>query len=139
MERRDDISGIDLDAIHRVLDAAPVSLGVLYGSVARGDSHRRSDIDIAVAFEGTDDPADGARERLALIDDLSAALGTDDVDVVPIAAAPAELRRSIRRDGVLVYGSLDRARDLLATPNPEADQAPLDSFDEVLENIRRVV
>jgi len=139
MERRDDIAGVNLDTVRGVLDAAPVSVGVLYGSVARGDSHGRSDVDIAVAFEGADEPAQRARDRLELIDDLSAVLGTDDVDVVPISAAPPELRRSIRRDGVLVYGSADRARSLLATPDPEPDESPLDAFDEILGDIRRVV
>jgi predicted nucleotidyltransferase len=139
MERRDDISGVDLDAVRRVLDAAPVSVGILYGSVARGDAHGRSDIDLGVAFENVHSPSERTRERLSLIDALSAALGTDDVDVVPIADSPPELRRSIRRDGVVVYGSLDRARDLLATQDSEADDAPLDSFDDILGDIRRVV
>jgi predicted nucleotidyltransferase len=139
MERREDISGVDVDAIRRVLDTAPVSVGVLYGSVARGDDHERSDIDLGVVFEGTHSPSERTRQRLSLIDALSAALGTDDIDVVPITHSPNELRRSIRRDGVVVYGSLDRARDLLATPEPEDDQAPLDSFDDILEDIRRVV
>ncbi|WP_436912143.1 type VII toxin-antitoxin system MntA family adenylyltransferase antitoxin [Halosimplex marinum] len=139
MERRDDISGVDLDAVRRVLDAAPVSVGVLYGSVARGDAHGRSDIDLGVAFEDVPSPSERTRERLSLIDALSAALGTDDVDVVPITDSPPELRRSIRRDGVVVYGSLDRARDLLATPDSEADDAPLDSFDKILRDIERAV
>ncbi|WP_167837281.1 type VII toxin-antitoxin system MntA family adenylyltransferase antitoxin [Halosimplex halophilum] len=139
MERRDEISGVDLDAVRRVLDAAPVSVGVLYGSGARGDAHSRSDIDIGVAFEDVHSPSDRTRERLSLIDALSAALGTDDIDVVPITDSPPELRRSIRRDGVVVYGSLDRARDLLATPDSEADDAPLDSFDDILGDLRRVV
>lgn len=139
MERRDDVSGVDIDAVRRVLESAPVSVGIVFGSVTRGDSHERSDIDLGVAFDGALSPSERTRERLALIDELATALGTDDVDVVPVSDSPPELKRSIRRDGVVVYGSIDRARDLLATPEPESDASPIEEFDEILGDIRRVV
>lgn len=140
MRPREDVSGVDLDALRGVFEPAPVTVGILYGSYVRGDDHERSDVDLAVAFEDELSSTERTRERLALIERLSAELGRDDVDVVVLGELPTDLRRSIRRDGVLVYGSLDEAESILDTSESRTEkERPLESFDEILGDIRRVV
>ncbi len=86
-----------------------VLAAVVFGSVARGDFNRWSDIDVLVVARGL---PQGARERLAL-------LGADaPLGVQPVGWTPEELaERAARRDpiarecatlGVVVYGSLPR-------------------------------
>jgi predicted nucleotidyltransferase len=83
---------------------------VVFGSVARGDFNKWSDVDVLVVARGL---PEGARDRLAL-------LGADSpLGVQPIGWTPEELaRRVARRDpiareceavGVVVYGALDLA------------------------------
>ena len=49
-----------------VLDGAPVLFAYLYGSVARGDAHLGSDLDIAVMFERSVPAEERLRHELAL-------------------------------------------------------------------------
>lgn len=48
-----------LEALQQVLQEHPVQLAILFGSHATGESHSRSDIDIAVEFDTvrSSDPA----------------------------------------------------------------------------------
>lgn len=142
MERRADDSEVDADveAIVGVLDDAPVTVGLLYGSVARGDSHARSDIDVAVAFEAGLTSDERSRERLALIAGLSTALGRDDVDVVSIEGASQALRDSIRRDGQVIYGDPEQADAVLGSSDgvDRTGESP-ESLDQILDDIERVV
>ena len=73
-----------------------VALAVLFGSAARGDLRRGSDLDIALAWRG-----DAPDDRDALLATIERALGRP-VDVVDLATAPPQLRFEIARDGVLV-------------------------------------
>lgn len=41
---------LDLDGIRSVLEEAPVTLAVLYGSRTRGEARSGSDVDVAVSF-----------------------------------------------------------------------------------------
>ena len=82
----------------------------LFGSRARGDDHRNSDIDVAVYI-------DTERARIGkwgyeaeLITDLMAALGTNDIDVVLLNRADPLLYHRVLRDGVRLL-----SRDLRAT------------------------
>ena len=82
----------------------------LFGSQARGDAHRQSDVDVAVYIDKSlaDEGHWGYRAELttALMD----ALGTNDVDVVVLNQAPPLLYHRVLRDGVLLV-----TRDLQAT------------------------
>jgi predicted nucleotidyltransferase len=79
----------------------------LFGSVARGDAHEGSDIDVAVLFDRT--PASTyATPALELQAELPIALGRD-VDVVCMNTAPPDLRIRVLREGHLLIDD-DRSR-----------------------------
>ncbi len=127
---------VDTDAIIEVLDDAPVTAAVLYGSHARGDATADSDVDLAVVFDDSLESVERTRARLGLIERLTARLGIDDIDVVPLARTHATLRREIDDDGIVIYGSPD-ALPAMDDSSPAADQ--MAAFDELLTEIERVV
>jgi len=134
------VEGLDLDAVASVTAEFPVIAAVLYGSVARGEATARSDVDIAVAFEEGLSSEDRTDARLGLIERLTAELGTDAVDVVPLERAPAGLVEDVLSDGIVVYGSPDSIREF----DPESTsrrtgEETLDEFDDVLTDLERVV
>jgi predicted nucleotidyltransferase len=128
-----------VETVESVLTDHPVSVGIVFGSRARRESHENSDVDVAVAFEDAR-PGDPGHldERLSLGADLALALGTDDVDVVDVHSAPPALLRSIFRDGELVVGTEEAAsrlqETLLADASMEA-RSPAERFDDALEAI----
>ncbi|MBN1422323.1 MAG: nucleotidyltransferase domain-containing protein [Planctomycetes bacterium] len=79
----------------RVVDLLRTRYGVrrvlLFGSVARGEIHERSDVDLAV--EGLD-PAEFFRAAGECMDLLSLP-----IDLIPLEAAPPGLRERIEREG----------------------------------------
>jgi predicted nucleotidyltransferase len=131
---------VDTEAMTAILEEAPLTLAVLYGSVARGEETEGSDVDVAVAFEDDLSSAERTRARLDLIARLSAALDRDAVDVTPLADAPPELRRAIRADGIVLLGSAsDLDASLADLPDARSHDERLAAFDELLSDIERVV
>ena len=117
----------------------PVSVGLLFGSRARGESHERSDVDVAVAFTDTD-PGDPGHvtARLALDADLALALGTDGIDVVDLQSVPQSLVRAIFRDGDRLVGSesdVARLRVSLIDDVDSDPHTPGERFDDALAAI----
>lgn len=132
-------SGLDVDALVEVLDGAPVTCGVLFGSHATGDEQSGSDVDLAVEFESSLSSVERTRARLQIIEEASVVLGLDAVDVVPLSAAPPALRREIYEDGVLLYGSLDET-DTPGDGDTEPDrEETLARFDRILADLERTV
>jgi predicted nucleotidyltransferase len=129
------ISGLDVEAIVEIVTDAPVLAAVLYGSYARGEQRPGSDIDVAVEFDESLSSTERTRARLALIERLGTALGTDDVDVTPLSKASAELKREILEDGICLYGSVDEDVPEETTGHDER----LEDFDELLAELERVV
>jgi len=87
--------------VKMLLDDEPVSFAYLFGSMARGRAHAKSDVDIAVYLDPELDKLGRFDLRLRLTDKLAAHL-VKDVDVVDLAAAPLSLRHYIMRDGILI-------------------------------------
>lgn len=81
---------------------AGVVSAYLFGSWARGDRHRESDVDLAVLLDRSRYP--GRRERsdarIRISADLVAALGTNEVDLVVLNDLPPGLARRVVLDGV---------------------------------------
>ena len=139
MQEIDDVASlsVDHDRLVSVLADAPVTVAVLYGSHARGEATDDSDIDLGVTFDDDLDSAARTRARLQLIERLSAELGTDAIDVVPLGRMGSALRRSIHEEGIVIYGAAD------AVPTAEEPETTHDeqlaAFDDILADIERVV
>ena len=95
----------------------------LFGSRARGDDHRNSDIDVAVYIDEQRAPRSKWGYDAELITDLMGALGTNDIDVVLLNRADPLLYHRVLRDGVRLL-----SRDLRATTT-RAGQALSRYFD----------
>jgi len=74
---------------------ADVRLAVLFGSGARGELRRGSDVDLAVVW------SDVSGRRDAIVADLERAAKRT-FDLVDLSTAPPQLRFEIARDGVLL-------------------------------------
>ncbi len=98
-----------IERVKMLLNDKPVSFVYLFGSMARGRTHARSDVDIAVFFDVGLDKSRRFDLRLSLIDDLTVRLGKD-VDLLDLAAAPLSLRHYIMRDGILIMEKNRRQR-----------------------------
>lgn len=72
----------------------------LFGSVARGDGDDRSDIDVAVRFEGGR-PADVM--KLCGVSGLLSSLFEADVDVVVLPARDPRLNAAIEREAAIAF------------------------------------
>jgi predicted nucleotidyltransferase len=120
--------------VEQVLAEHPVSLGFLFGSLARGDEWAGSDVDVAVVFESSEDRTAG-RRRLSLGADLATALGTDEVDVVNLRRADSGVVRSVLDHGERLIGDDDRERRFRSelAPPDDGGPSPAERFDAALE------
>jgi predicted nucleotidyltransferase len=82
-------------------DSTDIVCAYLYGSLARGQGHRDSDVDIAVLY---------ATEPPSTLDGLGVELGTAlerclgrPVDLVVLNRAPVDLIHRVLRDGILLH------------------------------------
>lgn len=82
-------------------EACPPSCAWLFGSLARGDAHSHSDVDIAVLF-GRPAPSTLAGIGLELEGRLEDRLGRA-VDLVVLDRAPVDLVHRVLRDGALLF------------------------------------
>ncbi|PSQ55938.1 nucleotidyltransferase domain-containing protein [Halobacteriales archaeon SW_8_68_21] len=127
------------DTVAATLADHPVSVGFLFGSQARGETHERSDVDVAVVLAETD-PGDPSHvgARLALGADLALALGTDDVDVIDLRSASQSLVRAVFREGDRIVGSesdADQLRSVLLDETDSDPRTPGERFDDALTAI----
>lgn len=101
-----------LKALKKRFSAFPeVEAVYLFGSAARGDRRKNSDIDIALLARERK-PLRSRRAYGSMVEYIQAAcdaLGTDRVDVVLLRRAPVALRHEVFREG-----------KLLLAPDPEA-------------------
>lgn len=136
------VTSVDTDTIVSVLSDTPVTVAVLYGSHARKEPTAHSDIDLAVVFDESLSSLEQTKARLTLIEQLSRALGTDAVDVVPLSEASVSLWHEIQTDGIVLYGSKDQLPAVESeneTYTHQTHEDRMDRFDELLTDIERVV
>ena len=113
-----------MERLRRALEPrAEILEAYLFGSHARGNAHRQSDVDVAVYVDEARIEAGPFGYRADLTTDLMAALGTNEIDVVVLNTAPPLLYHRVLRDGVRLL-----SRDLRATTT-RAGQALSRYFD----------
>ncbi len=103
MDERAHVPAVDAaarDRLGEALDREGVVAAMLIGSQARGDPGPLSDVDIAYWHEPGLDRAARWQLRLDLIGAAEAALGTGEVDLVPLNEAPPLLQHRSIRDGI---------------------------------------
>ena len=86
------------DDLERLLAKYGATNPMLFGSVARGDAHAGSDIDILVEM----DPADGnlLMRASGLMEEVRLLLGTDAVDVFPVQLLKRQVSQTALDDAV---------------------------------------
>ncbi|TET90379.1 MAG: nucleotidyltransferase domain-containing protein [Methanomassiliicoccales archaeon] len=92
-----------------------VQTAYLFGSVAKGRSGPLSDIDIAVLLKESLTPRERYEKRILLINEISSALRTDDVNLVIMNGSPLLLNYNIIRDGKLLESKNESRRVLFET------------------------
>jgi predicted nucleotidyltransferase len=130
---------VDLAALREALERHPVRVAVLFGSVVTGETHARSDVDIAVEFEDTvDDPAEYV---LPLVADLESAVGRNDVDLALVSNVKPRVGLAAFSEGVCLVGTRERMETLRrrferAVAELDRGRSSLrDRFDAVIENV----
>jgi len=133
---------VDVERIQSVLDTHPVRLAVLFGSQVTGVTDDRSDVDIAVELDaGVERPGETV---LAILTDLSVALDRNDLDIGLVDDLAPRVGRAAFTHGVLLCGSLQRAKTLrdrfeAATKRDQSDRSLRERLDETLERVDRHV
>jgi len=107
---RDRLVGRLQQALRRILDQQPVRLAYLHGSMASGQLHPFSDVDLALVVEDGLTP----RERLKLIlrtqVDLEDECDIANADVRVINDAPLVFRGKVVTDGILLFAKNEQVR-----------------------------
>ncbi len=94
------------ERLRRLLsDASGVLVAYLYGSHARGQAGRLSDVDVALLLDNNDE-----ERRLELTAEIAHTVAPARADVVVLNDAPAALSYRVLRDGKVLASRDDRAR-----------------------------
>ncbi len=88
-----------INKIHPILKAHDVKRASLFGSFARGDEARESDIDIIIEFNGTKSLFDLVRLKFDLEEQLARS-----VDVLTYDSLNPLIKQSILAEQVVIYG-----------------------------------
>ena len=102
---------LECSRIWQILEGNPhVRLAVLFGSLAKGNAKRDSDLDLAIA---TDHPLD-SKQRMQLIAELATAIGRP-IDLVDFAVIGEPLLGQIMVHGQRIMGDDAHYARLLST------------------------
>ncbi len=93
---------------------AGIVCAYLFGSTARGERHRESDVDLAVLLDRARYPHKRSRDelRIRLSAELIAALGTNEIDLLVLNDSPPGISCKVVLDGLpLLVSDPERAYD----------------------------
>jgi uncharacterized protein len=111
VDERARVPTVDAAARERLaetLDRDGVVAAMLIGSQARGDAGPLADVDVAYWHQPGLDRGRSWKLRLELIEAAEKALGTSEIDMVPLNQAPPLMQQRAIRDGVRL---VERDRD----------------------------
>lgn len=110
-----------LKKVQDILDEHPIQFAILFGSYATGDTHERSDVDIAIEFQSVNrTEPEYNDEFFGLSADLSDELETNNVDLVDVQNVSPGVAKAILEEGVLIVGDRANAENVL---KPKADSS----------------
>jgi uncharacterized protein len=98
--------------IKRALKKESVVLCYLFGSFARGEEHKESDIDIAVMFDKKVEKENFLKKEGRLISLFSGFFPGREINVVNLEIASPLLRQNVILEGRLIYARNEDARIL---------------------------
>lgn len=87
------------EKVQKIAEARDLSLVILFGSQARGRTHRRSDFDFGILGRRPFSPKEMA-EHFFL---FSQGLRLGEVELVDLKSAPPLLLKQIAKEGILIY------------------------------------
>ena len=95
------------EKLNKVFKKNQVLLAHLFGSEARGTSHKESDIDIAVLFDKNVNPKDYLKLEGRLIDFFSEIYPKKEINIVNLNIASPLLKQAAILEGKLLYQRRD--------------------------------
>lgn len=108
--QRDQLVGRLQQALQRILDQLPVRLAYLHGSVASGQLHPFSDVDLALVVEDGLTPLEHLKLILRTQVDLTDECDIPNADVRVINDAPLVFRGRVVTDGILLFARNEQER-----------------------------
>lgn len=128
---------LPLESLRAVFADWSVSVAICYGSQATGQTHDRSDVDLAVEFAEIQPGDKGYNDAFfGLYADVTEALGMEAVDLVDVHSLSGSLARAVFETGVLVYGDPARVDILHEQLDTEVDERPpRERLDEAIERM----
>jgi predicted nucleotidyltransferase len=122
------------DEVVARLEAAPVTLAVLFGSRATGDATIGSDIDIAVAY----DSGDVTETHVSLVADLTRIFGRDDIDIVRLHSIDPRIAVDALTHGEILVGSAADAHQLRDRLDDERQQRETEVSNRIADAERAI-
>jgi predicted nucleotidyltransferase len=116
---------LPVEDLQQLFAQQQVRLAICFGSYATGETHAKSDIDIAVELDRLEPGDKGYNDRFfEIYAAVSNLLGTDDVDLIDMHSVSGSLARAIFTNGTLIYGEPDRVEHLREQLVPSEDERP---------------
>ncbi len=101
---------LNLIKVKKALKKEGVVLCYLFGSVARGEEHKESDVDIAVLFEKDIKKENFLRKEGELISLFSKIFSEREINLVNLAIASPLLCQNVVLEGQLIYAKDENER-----------------------------
>ncbi len=93
----------NLAKIRKILQKEGVVLCYLFGSEARGESHKESDVDIAALFDSDIKKSDYLEKEGQLIALFSEEYPEKEINIVNLNISPPLLKQTVVLEGKLIY------------------------------------
>lgn len=130
---------VDLDAMAAFLEGTDAVYAVCFGSVARGEAHAGSDVDVAIRFPDEMDERERFRQRNRIDAELQAYANAT-VDVSDMETLPPAVALRAVCEGVLIAGDesrLDADRVRLDSATSEASEDRLREQRSFIDRLAR--